>query len=92
MPGSFNNYARKVHNRELPLSVRYSALVSCMSQLCWLTGQSFQQIRSRYAPQLDPGGSGRLNEAQIVAAIAALERDRNIYVEALRRFERLRIR
>ncbi len=89
MPGSFNNNARKAHNRGLPLSVRYSALSSCMLRMGWLTGRTFLLIRSRYAPQLDTGSSIRLNEAQLLVAI---ERDRNIYLEALRRFERLRIR
>lgn len=92
MSGSFNNYARKARDAERPLSARVSALASCMLRMGWLTGRTFQQIRSRYAPPAEPGEPSRLNEAQVVTALAAIERDRNIYLEALRRFERLRIR
>ena len=92
MPGSFNNYARKVRNVEKPFSVRYSALASCILRLGWLTGRTFQQVRLRYAPQFVTGNSPGINEVQLLAALAAIERDRNIYLEALRRFERLRIR
>jgi hypothetical protein len=89
---SFNNFARKVRDPLLPLSHRKSALGSCILRLGWLTGRKYQQVRACYASQYSLDQPAEPTEAQLVAAMAAIERDRNAYLEQLRAFDIKRIR
>ncbi len=45
-------------------------------------------MRSHYAAALVPNTKDSLTEAQFAAAIAAMERDRNRYLEAVRAYDR----
>lgn len=89
---SFNYYARKVRDPLQPLSHRKSALSSCILRLGWLTGKRYLQVRACYASRYSLDQPDKLTEAQLVAALAAMERDRNSYLEHLRAFEKKRIR
>ena len=84
---SFNYYARKVRNPRLPFNVRCSSLGSCILRLGWLTKQKFLATRSRFVDD-----SIRLDEERLLAAMAAIEIDRNRFLERLRSFDRKRIR
>ena len=93
---SFNNFARKVRRRDLPLSHRRSALASSILRLCWLTGQPFGETKQRYNQGFHVNlGLGPLKiptEEALLKAIAAVEVERNQFLEQLRAFERRRIR
>lgn len=88
---SFNHFARKVMNPDLPIGVRYSALHSCILRLVWMTGESFAGSRDRLNSQF---GFRRRNptESQLLATLAAVERERNLILQQLRAYERRRIR
>ena len=92
LSGSFNNYARKVRDPQQPLARRYCALISCVRLLAELTGRKFGQTRSGYAARFGFGGLYPATQAQMLGALTAMERDRNLYLAALRAFERKRIR
>jgi hypothetical protein len=88
---SFNHYARKVLNPNLPMGVRYSALHSCLLRLVWKTGEPFAQARNRLDAEFgfrrrDP------TEYQLLGTLAAIQRERNLILEDLRAYERGRIR
>lgn len=89
---SFNYYARKVRNPRLPLNVRCSALASCILRLGRLTNQSYLATRSRFADRLQVDSTNRLGEEQLLDALAAIEVERNRFLEQLRTFERKRLR
>jgi hypothetical protein len=88
---SFNHYARKVMNPGLPAGVRYSALHSCILRLVWMTGEPFADARDRFAAQ---SGFRRQDptDQQLLAALALIERERNLALQQLRAYERRRIR
>src|SRR3712207_2826671 len=88
---SFNYYARKVMNRNLPTGVRYSALHSCILRLVWKTGEPFSQVRNRLDAQF---GFRTRNptDHQLLATLAAIERERNLVLQQLRDYERRRVR
>ncbi len=67
-------------------------MISCIRLLSELTGRKFSQVRSCYAPPFKLDGPRPANEAHLLAALAAMERDRSVYLTALRAFERKRIR
>lgn len=88
---SFNYFARKVLNPNLPVGVRYSALHSCILRLAWKTGEPFSQARERFHAEFgfrrrDP------TEYQLLATLAAVQRERSLLLEDLRAHERRRIR
>src|SRR4051794_30698496 len=88
---SFNHYARKVMNPNLPIGVRYSALHSCILRLVWKTGEPFSAVRDRLDAQF---GFRRRNptDHQLLSTLAAIERARNLALQQLRAYERRRIR
>jgi hypothetical protein len=90
---SFNSYARKVRNVNLPLDIRASALLSCM-----LTGGLDE---GHYSFQAMVGHLGRLvgadlfhsaEESHLLAALHRMEVFRNLALDIRRAFERKRIR
>ena len=89
---SFNYYARKVRNPRLPLKVRCSSLSSCILRLGWLRRQKYLATRAQFAKYLPATGPMRLDEAQLLVALAAIEIERNRFLEQIRAFERKRIR
>jgi hypothetical protein len=88
---SFNHYARKVMNPDLPMGVRYSALHSCILRLVWKSGEPFSQARDR--PDLQFGFRRRNpTDAQLLSTLVAIERERNLVLQQIRAYERRRIR
>lgn len=88
---SFNHYARKVMSPGLPVGVRYSALHSCILRLVWMTGEPFAEARARFHAR---SGFRRQDptDHQLLAALALIERERNLALQQLRAYERRRIR
>jgi hypothetical protein len=84
---SFNYHARKVRNPSLPFNIRCSSLGSCILRLGWLTKRKYLATRSRFVDD-----STRLDEERLLAAMAAIEIERNRFLEQIRSFERKRIR
>lgn len=93
---SLNHYARKVRNPNLPLTVRRSALRSCILRFMWLGGERSEKSLARYESWLglQPQGfqAGTTTELDLVRVLMAIERERNRTLEKLRVFERRRIR
>lgn len=88
---SFNYFARKVMNPNLPMGVRYSALHSCILRLVWKTGEPFTKAVARLNSEFgfktkDP------SDYQLLSTLAAVERERNLVLEKVRAFEHRRIR
>lgn len=89
---SFNEYARKVRDpRRLP-SIRRGALGSCIRHLTSLTRRSYRATCSRIAARFNLDSLNQLNEQQWLDAVAAIEVERNRFLERLRAFERKRVR
>lgn len=89
---SFNWESRKVRDLRRSIADRRSALGSCIHRLTRHTGDDFLVLRDRHAPFLGKGPTEIVTEAQLLDALAALERLRNPALERLRAFERQRIR
>lgn len=89
---SFNIYSRKVRNIHLPIAHRRSALASCILRLGWLKRQKYQVVRARFANTYKLDSPNTPTEADLLAALAAIERERNTFLEKIRAFERKRIR
>ena len=88
---SFNWYARKVRNATLGPGVRRSAFYSCLLRLSWMTHERFHETIARYDAQFH-FHARRTTEAPLLAALTAMERERNGILEKLRAFERKRMR
>src|SRR5689334_16442244 len=88
---SFNHYARKVMNPNLPIGVRYSALHSCILRLVWKSGEPFSQTSDRLHSRF---GFRRKNptDYQLLSTLVAIERERNLILQDLQVYERRRIR
>lgn len=89
---SFNYHARKIRNSQLPLTKRRSRLSSCIMHLSWLTNRHFQEVRQSYVRNYSLDSPEGPTESQLLAALDAIEVERNLYLEKLRAFERKRIR
>jgi len=88
---SFNWYARKVLNPVLRLSVRGSALRSCILRLCRLTGERYTHALTRYSDTRGIDFSSA-TEQELVTALARIQSERNQFLEQVRAFERKRVR
>jgi hypothetical protein len=87
---SFNTYARKVRNMNLPFQARRSAFRSCIQRYHWLIKQGFLVTYSRYNEYYKfDADTPDVNE-RLSAAMDALEKERNAFLEKLRLFERRR--
>jgi hypothetical protein len=89
---SFNWFARKVRNRHKPQAQRFGALRSCLIRLNSLTQEGYHAIMQRYDAQFNFCYPQLPSNEQLAAALAQAERERNMILEHLRRFERRRIR
>lgn len=90
---SFNWYARRVRNRDKPPGLRFGALRSCLLRLNALTHEGYHAIMHRYDAQFNFCYPQQIpSDEQLMAALAKVERERNLILEHLRRFERRRIR
>ena len=89
---SFHIYSRKVRNVHLPIAHRRSALASCILRLGWLKRQKYQVVRARFASKYHLDSPNTPTEADLLAALAAIEIERNTFLEKIRAFERKRIR
>ena len=89
----FNYHARKVRDSRLPPWHRFVALRECVASFSWCTGLRFNDLMQRYGlprsrnPPLPPP-----DDAFLIGAINALEKERNIFLERRRAFERSRVR
>lgn len=86
---SFNYYARKVRNADLPLGTRVSALRSCIRILAGLHNESFTQAIERFDERFHFNwvrgvSSEPPPEDNLVAALNAVEIERNSLVEDMR--------
>src|SRR5690242_251213 len=87
---SFNNYARKVLNPQLPLLERRSALKSCFQRFTRLSGERYTAVTTRYEARFHCTGR-HSTEDGIVKALTTLAAERNLILEKLRDFERKRM-
>jgi hypothetical protein len=85
---SFNNYARKVRNSNLPMPNRRSALFSCVGRLSWLVKQRYGTL----CTCLQLNTQKPMTEAQLLDKLTAIEVFRNRFLNKLQDFERKRIR
>ena len=85
---SFNHYARKVHNPNLPINRRRSALASCVSNLSWLTGWGYHKLCTHFKIDFH----SEMTDRELFEIITSVEVVRNLFLERLHNFERTRIR
>lgn len=89
---SFHWYARKARNPQLTIFTRRAAFYSCISSYCWLTQQSFLEVRAMFNDRFRLAGTRAPSEQQLLAALAVLEIERHLFLERLRVFDCRRIR
>jgi hypothetical protein len=89
---SFNYYARKVRDPRQLRSIRAGALKSCIRHLASLTKLSYCETCSRFAARFNLADLNSLSEGQLLDVLAAVEVERNKFLERLRAFERKRLR
>ena len=87
---SFNTYAKRVLNSQLPLPVRRSALKSCIQRFTRLSKESYGGVSARYEARFHCTGK-HSTEDQLLAALSALVIERNLALENLREFEQERV-
>src|SRR5689334_6026240 len=68
LPMSFNWYARKVRNPEVPLSHRRTSLHTCIGQLTWLTRERYTHALARFNARFGFDSSD-INEKQLLQAL-----------------------
>jgi len=88
---SFNTYAKRVLNAQLPMPARRSALRSCIQQLTRVNHESYKEITARYEARFHCTGKHATDD-QLLSALSALTTERNLVLEKLQAFERKRIR
>jgi hypothetical protein len=88
---SFNTYAKRVLNPQLPMPARRSALRSCIQRFTRLSNESYKEITARYEARFHCTGRHSTDD-QLIKALFALITERNLVLENLRAFERKRIR
>ena len=86
---SFNNYARRVKNVDLPMGPRVRALRSCIGMLASLRNESFNQEIKRFDERFHFNWtrgifSKKPSEGALIATLMAVEAERNAYLEDLR--------
>lgn len=90
---SFNYHARRVRDGGRSPWQRLSALRACVSSYCWLTGARYRHmleyLRLDHSPMVprDPP-----SDAFLRRTLDEVERERSLYLERLRVFERKRVR
>lgn len=93
MPGSFNNFARKVRNVDLPLPVRASALRSCISRYNWsVCGASYSRSLKHLSELVGADLQKSAQEHHLLAVLNRLEVARNRILALKFAYERKRIR
>jgi len=85
---SFNHYAHKVQNPNLPAGIRRSALASCIGSLSWLMGQPYHKLRAYFKIDFH----SEMTDRELFEIITSVEVVRNQFLERLHNFERRRIR
>src|SRR5262245_6903736 len=85
---SFNHFARKVYNPNLPTGIRRSALASCIGSLGWLTKQSHHKLHAYFKIDFH----SEMTDIELFEIITSVEIVRKQYLERLHNFERTRIR
>ncbi len=86
---SFKHYARKVHNPDLPMVTRASALRSCIRMLSTLTNENFVQAVARFDNRFHFNWDVMISaeppaESTLIAALLAVEAERNSLLEEMR--------
>ncbi len=89
---SFHTDARKVRKVDMPFTQRRAAFRSCIESYIWLINGKFNSTYTRFSNHfgLDtdvPNAADRLSQA-----MEALEKERNLFLEKLRLFDKKRIR
>lgn len=89
---NFHTDARKVRKTDLPFTKRRAAFHSCIEGYIWLIKGKFNNTYSRYSNHFGfdtevPDASERLSQA-----MDALEKERNLFLEQLRLFDKTRVR
>lgn len=88
----FNTLARQARSPDVPLLTRRRALRSCLLRLSRWTGEKYGEIQARYNTQFGFNDTDLPSADSLLRAIAAVEVERNIYVERLRAFEKRRVK
>lgn len=89
---SFNNFARKARNLNLPFPLRRSAARSCLLRLAWLTGQPRSIVAGCFTARLGFDALLPKDEEHLRELLSAMEITRNQILEQVRSFERRRLR
>ena len=93
MCGSFNNYAQKARNANLPLRSRASAFRSCVRLYCCYVGEpSFTAMVAHLGAMVGADLYHAAEESHLLDALRRMESVRNQVMEIQRMYERKRIR
>jgi|GEM_PF-3323109 len=88
---SFNHYARKVRSPDRSISYRRTSLRACILRLGSLTGApSYQAEVARFNARFGFEDTASPTEEQLLAALTAVEEERNIALAKVRAFARKR--
>ncbi len=89
---SFHTYARKVRKIDLPFKSRRSAFRSCIERYHWLIKQKFLATYSRYSKHFGFDSDIADSGDRLSQAMDALEKERNLFLEQLRLFDKKRVK
>ncbi|MBC8140024.1 MAG: hypothetical protein H7Y38_01135 [Armatimonadetes bacterium] len=93
MPGSFNNYARKVRDAQLPLSVRAGALRSSLLKYCGVAGEpSYVKLLVHLSRLIGADLQSNAQEKHLLAVLYKIEVARNHILRLQDNYARKRIR
>jgi len=89
----FNQDARRVRDGRLSPWRRFAALRECVASFSWCTGMRFTDLMKHFDVPMSPRPSRPPpDDAFLLGAINALEKERNVFLERQRAFARGRIR
>ena len=88
---TYNWYARKALNPNLPIGVRRGAFFSCISSMSFLSGERYRHLIERYDNRFH-FYQDKTDVNKLLLALAAMEIDRNQVLEELRAFDKKRLR
>ena len=84
---SFNHYARKVRDAQLPISRRRSALSSCVGHLSWLVRKRYSELTVYFQINFQ----SRMTDELLLEKITAVEQLRKHFLNKLEIFKQQRI-